>query len=287
MLLRHRKNLTILGLLVLAFLGFYFYSRLPQKYLEVDFLDVGQGDSVLIKTPQGQNILIDGGPDNSVIYQLGRTLSFFDRQIDLIILSHPQADHLTGLIEILKRFKVKKILITIAEIDTLEYLIWQNLIKEKDIEIINAQKISDIKLVDNLKLEILYPFSNINLEKLEDINDSSIILKLSFNDIDFLFTGDATYKIEEELIVNNINLEAEILKISHHGAKNATSKEFLEKVKPVLGVISVGENKFGHPAFRTLKSLEKQKVLVLTTKEQGTVKILSDGQTWWLKSVSK
>lgn len=280
---------TFLIFIALFFVGavFYFYQSQPPKNLEVYFLDIGQGDSALIRTPAGQNILIDGGPDNSVIYRLGEFLPYFLRPLDLVILSHPHPDHLIGLVEALRRFKVKKVLATSAASNSAGYKIWQSIIKERGIEVLDAQKISQIPLAKNLEFKIIYPPAGLDFKKLENDNDASIVLKLSFGEIDFLFGGDATYSVEEKLIAQNQDLEAEILKVAHHGAKNATTKEFLEKVKPILAVISVGENQFGHPARRTLKNLENQGAVIKITKKQGTIKVFSDGKTWWLVSNNK
>ncbi len=257
----------------------FFYSWGEASNLEVNFFNVGQGDAILIKTPKQQKILIDGGPDNKIIYKLGRNLPFFEREIDLVILTHPHADHLTGLVEVLKRYKVKKILTTGVIHTTPEYLEWLREISKQNMPIEIAQAGQVINFDENLKLEILYPLENLAERRVENLNNTSIVSKLIFGRTSFLFVGDAESEVEEKLISEGVDLKVDVLKVAHHGSKDATSYKFLDKVQPKITVIMVGaKNKFGHPSQTVVNRLEKMGVKILRTDKNGDIKILSNGE---------
>jgi competence protein ComEC len=279
----HSKKFTlqIAGVfaVVLILFGVSFFQSLQDNKLEVNFFDVGQGDAILIKTPDHQKILIDGGPDNTIINKLGENLPFYDKEIDLMILTHPHADHVTGLVEVLKRYKVKKILATGVLQNTSEYIAWLEEIKKQKIPMEIAQAGQIISFGENLKLEILYPLEDLSGKQFENLNNSSVVGKLTFGKTSFLFTGDAETEVEEKLLNAGVDFKVDVLKVAHHGSKNATSQEFLDKVQPKFAVISVGaKNKFGHPSQGTINRLEKMNAQVFRTDKDGDVKILSDGE---------
>lgn len=251
------------------------------RNLTVNFLDVGQGDSIFIETPQRHQILIDGGPDSSALGKLPYFMPFFDRTIDLVILTHPEKDHMQGLIDILQRYKADYILWTGVVRDTPEYQKWVSVLAEEQKQ--GAQIITDyagksIK-TGNVSIDILYPSVNLSGKKLKDSNDSSVISRLVFNNNSFLFTGDISNKLEKELIAENINLFSDVLKVAHHGSKYSTSEEFLQNVNPEIAVISVGaKNSYGHPTSEVLQKLEKFGIKILRTDKDGTIEIVSDGK---------
>jgi competence protein ComEC len=272
--------LFILGFLFLAnfFAWIVVFDLKSHKFLEVNFFDVGQGDAIFVETPTRHRILIDGGPSPKIIEKLAKEIPFWDRSIDLIILTHPEKDHITGLLEVLKRYKVENILWTGIVRDIPEYKEWLNLIgKEKaNIKIAKAgQRISCKNC--KWKIEVFYPFESLEGEEFEDSNDTSIVSKLSFGNSSFLFTGDIYKDVEESLALTPLDLNSKILKVAHHGSKTSSSEKFLEKVLPEVAVISVGENKYGHPNKETLESLEKYGIRVLRTDREGDIKIISDG----------
>lgn len=280
---KNKKLVTrLVGLFsaIIILLGVSFYQSFEESMgLEVDFFDVGQGDAILIKTPDHQRILIDGGPNNAVVNKLGENLPFFDKEIDLVILTHPHADHLVGLIEVLKRYEVKKIISTGVAHPTPDYLTWLEEIKKQKVpmEIAKAGEILDFGR--GIKMEILYPVEDLAGKQVENLNNTSIVGKLIFGRTSFLLTGDAEMEVWDELISRGVDLKADVLKIAHHGSKNATSKNFLEKVQPKFAIISVGENNsFGHPSRIILNHLENIGAQILRTDEQGDVKITSDGE---------
>ncbi len=269
------------GLLLIFFflLALTVNSQKDRTNLEVDFLDVGQGDAILIKTPYEQNILIDGGPDNSILPELGRNLAFFDKDLDLVVLTHPHDDHVAGLVEILRRYKVKKVLLTGVLHTAPDYLAFLDEIEKQNIKIEIANSQRDIVLGDDLVLKILYPWSDLQEQKFENLNNTSIVAKLVYKNNSFLFTGDAEKEVEDELIQSDMDLSAQVLKVGHHGSKTSSSQEFLDKVNPQFAIISVGQdNKFGHPDLRTINTLGKSKIEILQTDLLGTIKFIADGE---------
>jgi competence protein ComEC len=279
--------LFILGFLFLAnfFAWIVVFDLRSHKFLEVIFFDVGQGDAIFIETPTRHQILIDGGPSPKIIEKLAREIPFWDRTIDLIILTHPEKDHITGLLEVLKRYKVENILWTGIVRDIPEYKEWLNLIeKEKaNVEIAKAgQKISCKNC--KWKIEIFYPFESLEGEEFEDSNNTSIVSKLIFERSSFLFTGDIYKEVEESLSLTPFDLSSKILKVAHHGSKTSSSQKFLEKVLPEVAIISVGENKYGHPNKETLEILEKYGIRVLRTDREGDIKVFSDGNALKIKN---
>lgn len=281
-----KKYLKLIGSLILVtliLLGSFWYQG-RDRYLEVIFFDVGQGDATLINTPAGKKILIDGGPDNKVVTRLGPYFGFYDKNIDLMILTHAHSDHLVGLVEVLKRYKIKKILYTGVVQTTPEYLEWLKLIKEKNIPLEIAVAGHDFLFDSNIKLKILFPLDDLTNQKFADLNQSSIVCAIVYNEVNFLFMGDLPSEQEEQLLkIIGTGLKADILKVGHHGSKYSTSNEFLKTVNPALGIISVGvDNKFGHPNPLTLNKLNRYKVKILRTDQQGEIEIKSNGDDYWL-----
>ncbi len=279
------KILLILGIVfVLISIPVFLLAYDFPENLEVDFLDVGQGDAILIKTPIGQNILIDGGPDSKVISCLSEELPWWDRTIDLMILSHPHDDHVAGLIEVLRRYKVKKVIYTGVLHNSPSFLAWLDLIKEKKISMIIIDREQKIVLGENCFLEFLYPDKAILGRQVDNLNNSSIINKLIYKNNQFLFMGDAEIELEEILINNNIDLSADVLKIGHHGSDTSSSEEFLVALNPEIAVIEVGnDNKFNHPSLRVLKRLERMNIKTYRTDLDGTIRIESDGKNLNIK----
>ncbi|MDO8592617.1 MAG: ComEC/Rec2 family competence protein [bacterium] len=273
------KILLILGMAACAaaVLLFWLAYRAPNR-LVVDFLDAGQGDAILIKAPSGQNILIDGGPDKSAVKRLGENLPWWDKRIDLMILTHPHDDHVTGLIDVLKRYSVGKILYTGVTHTAPNYLTWLKLVRDSKTPMIIIDKTQTIKLGQGCELEILYPAKSFLGQTIEDLNQSSIIARLSYGQTKFLLTGDAGEEVETELLNRGADISADVLKVGHHGSQYSTGQEFLNKVRPKIAVIEAGkDNQFGHPNLRTIKKLERVGARIYRTDKDGTIEIISDG----------
>jgi len=270
---------------ILAWIAVYDFSQLP--FLKVIFFDVGQGDAGFIETPQRHQILIDGGPGSVILEKLGKSMPFYDRTIDLIILTHPEFDHLSGFNEVLKKYKVSNILWTGIVRDTAEYKEWKKLIEEEKTEIFIAKAGQKIlwESETNNYMEVLYPFENLEGKVFEDSNNTSIISKLVFGKNSFLFTGDAYKNVEGELINKKAEIDSDVLKVSHHGSKTSSSEEFIKSVSPQIAVISAGiGNKYGHPHQEVLELLEKYDIKILRTDKDGDIKIISDGKNYAISS---
>jgi len=275
--------LLLINLIILGYWFILFNGNVLEDDLRVVFLNIGQGDAALIQTSQ-QNILVDGGPDKNIIYKLDKYIPFYNREIDLMILTHLDADHLIGLVEVLKRYSVEKVIHNgLKNYDSIA-LEWEKLIFEKNI----SQQIVDIplniKLDEQVLIEFLWPSQDLIKESKGDDNFTSLVFKLTHGNNKFLFTGDIPKEVEEVLILTEKDLKADVLKAGHHGSKYSSTMEFLSKVKPKYGVISCGENNFGHPSLRVLKNLENVGAEILRTDQLGDIIFLSDGQHLMLTS---
>ena len=279
-----------LPLLVVVILVSSVALTMPDDKLHVSFLDVGQGDAILIQTPNGQDILIDGGPDPQKInLALGEKLPFWDRTIDLVVCTQPQADHITGLVEVLQRYKVKQVLEPAVSYNSSIYQEWCNLVEEKQIKRDTAQAGQEIDLGNETKLEVLNPPATLFEGTSDDVDNNGVVLRLSWGQISFLFTADMREEAEFELIGQRANLKSTVLKVSHHGSKTSTTSQFLAAVDPEVAVISVGvDNPFGHPSpeiwERLINRLGEDNVY--RTDEDGTIEFITDGAKLWVKADS-
>lgn len=275
---RHKYRFLV-GLamgMVLVWLVVFTQSQNPN--LEVDFFDVGQGDAIFIEAPNGNQVLIDGGPSNIILEKLGKELSFYDRSIDLIVLTHPEADHINGLVEVLKNYKVEHILYTGVTRDTSAYKEWSRLIEEKDIPFTIAQAGQIIYLNPQIRLYVLWPDENLSGRRFKNNNNASVVVQLVYGQVEFLFTGDIERETERELASSEIDLASDVLKVAHHGSKTSTTPEFFSKVNPKVAVICAGRNNpYGHPHSIILERLKDIKVY--STYKDGDIEILSDGQS--------
>ncbi len=234
--------------------------------LEVCFFDVGMGDAIFIKTGRGNQILIDGGPNDKVIEKLEKRMPFWDRTIDLIVLTHPDKDHLFGLTEVLEKYKVENILWTGIETNTLLGEQWEEAIMKEEAKIWIADESLEIKIADNQSFNILYPFERLEGRQVSNKNNTSIVMLLNSAGHKVLFTGDAEKQVEQWLVEKDIDLGARILKVSHHGSKTGSSMEFLEAVQPEAAIICAGaDNQYGFPASETLANLNEFGITILQT----------------------
>ncbi|HEU65351.1 MAG TPA: MBL fold metallo-hydrolase [Chloroflexi bacterium] len=277
----------VLPLLVIAILVWSIALTAPDDKLHISFLDVGQGDAILIQTPNGQNILIDGGPDSQKInLELSKKLPFWDRTIDLVVCTQPQADHVTGLIEVLHRYKVKQVLDPGVPYDSAIYQEWLRLIEGEGIEYNIARVGQEIDLGDGIKIEILNPPAEFFQGTSCDIDNNGIVLKLTWNKVSFLFTADIRTEAEFELIGQRANLRSTVLKVSHHGSRTSTTLQFLAAVDPEVAVISAGAaNPFGHPSPEVVERLIDRlgEDNVHRTDQHGTIAFTTDGESLWVR----
>jgi competence protein ComEC len=282
------KKILMLILPVLILLVWIPIFQLPDNKLHVTILNVGQGDAILVQTPSGQNILIDGGPSPRAISSvLGEKLPFWDRKIDLLASTQPQADHLTGLLEVLNNYDVKLIIEPKIDYDSETYREWQRLVKHKRIPCITVHSGQEIQLGNDISINILHPPLDQLHGTSDDIDNNGLVLHLVLNEISFLFTADIGIDAERFLISQRKAPNSNILKVAHHGSNTSTSSEFVAIVNPEAAVISVGENnKLGLPNFEAMSRLEKQlgTDYIYTTAENGNIEFITDGRRLWIRT---
>jgi competence protein ComEC len=278
-----------LPLLIVAILVWSAALTMPDDRLHVSFLDVGQGDAILIRTANGQDILIDGGPNSqNISLELSEKLPFWDRTIDLVVCTQPQADHVTGLVEVLQRYKVNQVLDPGIPYETPVYQEWLRLIEDKEIEYNIARSGQEIDLGNGIKLEVLNPPESLFEGTSADVDNNGVVLRLSWDNVSFLFTADIRAEAEFELIGQRASLKSTVLKVAHHGSKTSTTSQFLAAVDPEVAVISVGANNtFGHPATEVVDRLNDRlgEDNVYQTKD-GTIEFITDGEKLWVKTDS-
>lgn len=248
--------------------------------LKIEFFDVGQGDAVLITTPSDKRILVDGGPDNGIISKLGESMPFYGRRLDEVILTHPHADHVAGLVQVLQRYDVGKVVMTGASHTADDYLEFLEVINDKGIPVSIIKDRHGEQLEDGLRIDYLFPDHDISGQKFENLNLSSIVFKLTYASTTALFTGDFE---GEEMFVTSTKVRADVLKVGHHGSYNANDKDLLKAVSPRYAVMQVGaDNSYGLPAYRTVYYLLQLGAKVFRTDEDGDVELISDGRDWWV-----
>ncbi len=279
MKLQRKSVFLILGILIVfnVYVWTVVYELTRPQFLEVNFFDIGQGDAIFIETPGGHQILIDGGPTSAVLEKLGKEMPFWDRTIDLVVLTHPEHDHFAGLIEVLKRYDVDCVLWTGIVRDTGEYKEWKRLLKEEDTEV-KIATLGQKVVTPEAYFDILYPFEDLEGKEVKNTNNSSIALRLVFGENSFIFTGDLYKSIERQITDRGLYISSDVLKVGHHGSKTSTREEFLEKVNPKIAVISAGrDNRYNHPHPEVLEVLDKYGITVLRTDRDGDIKIISNG----------
>ena len=288
-----RKKKILIIILALIAINIYFLARAVFSFslddkMRVIFFDVGQGDASLVMA-DGLNILIDGGPDKKVVEKLDKYLPFWDREIDIMVLTHPHADHVAGLIDVFKKYQVDEVWMTGVLHSSYEYLEFLEIARDSGMatRMVGRDAINRVSAT-NIKIEILYPREDLFEKTVDNLNNSSIVLRISYKDKSFLFAGDIEEKADAELCEKPLlshplegegNIRSDVLKIAHHGSANASTQCFLEAVKPEITVISAGrDNDFGMPSLRILNRLERMGIGVFRTDEDGDVIMETDGK---------
>ena len=252
-------------------------KKCPDSLLCVVFLDVGQGDATFIQSPTGMQLLIDGGRGTAVLRELSGVMSFWDREIDHVLITHPDADHVGGLVEVFDRYQINSVIRTDNESDTSDWQATKDRIETEESTVFMARRGAQYELGGGVKLEILFP--DREMSEIES-NTASIVARLTYGDTSFLLTGDSPKSIEEYLVLTDgEHLKSDVLKVGHHGSRTSTSELFLEHVAPKWGIISAGEdNRYGHPHVEVTDLLFNSGVTTYSTAQNGTIVFTSNGQ---------
>lgn len=279
-----------LGLIILSTVTLYQYFRFNDGKLHIVVCDVGQGDGIFIRTPKGADILIDGGPDDKILSCLSSHMPFWDRTLEVVILTHPDADHSTGLVDVIERYNMMNFLTEKVPGKTKIFQKLKDLLAEKEETAKYLYQGDVIREGDFLSFSMLWPtnvaveISEQNISK-KDIkfNELSVIILLKYENLKVLFTGDAGVGVMEQIASEAGDID--VLKVPHHGSKTGMSEAFLAITKPELALISVGTgNKYGHPTRFSLDQLKNAGVKTLRTDIDGEVEIVSDGKSYWVKN---
>jgi len=261
-------------------------SLLPDGKLHVSILDVGQGDCILVRTPDGRNILIDAGPDPaSVCIQLGKKLPFWDRQIDMLVLTQYQSDHIAGSLELLKRYNVRSLGLPPS---TSKAVLPCEIVQTAYDQSVATHILACGKQLDagsDLHLTVLNPPDKPFTGTEDDINNNSTVIRVSYGNVSFLLCGDIGMEAERYLAANRAGLQSDVLKVAHHGSKGSSSDEFLTIVDPASAAISAGaSNRFGHPNRETLERLSAivPESNIFITAVHGNIEYVTDGHRLWV-----
>ena len=271
-----------------------FIGSLPDGKLHIVFCDVGQGDAIYVRFPDSRDMLIDGGPNNRVLACLGRHMPFWDRELDLVVLTHPQRDHLQGLLAVFNSYGVNYFLRSNVANNTEGYEKLVATIAEKKIAEKFALRGERVD-IGTSSLSVLWPSDRLMARATGDkvlgaatagnINDFSLVLWLRYGNFDALLTGDADSRVEGDYIGQQLaDDRVELLKVPHHGSKTGMTENLVRWLQPEIAVVSVGKNSYGHPAKEILQMLADSDIRLLRTDVDGEVEVVSDGSNWTVKT---
>jgi competence protein ComEC len=286
-----KKYVLIVLVLGISLVGviFFQYVSFYDKKLQIVFCDVGQGDAIFIKSPSGKVILIDGGPDESVLSCLSQHLPFWHRKIDLLFLSHPHLDHFFGLISVFDRFTIKQFATEKLANNTPEYGVFLKKVKDENVRTTYLYTDDTYRLPDGLILKLVGPSQDL-LQRTspnglvnEGDEPASLQLLLTYGEFSLLLTGDSEAVHLAEEIEQGLIPDIDVLQVPHHGSKTGLNASVLAAIAPEAAVISVGKkNRFRHPTQEILHLLQERKTAILRTDLRGAVRISSDGKQWWV-----
>jgi competence protein ComEC len=285
--MHHLQKIAVAGLCVLGILLGFCLVSLPDGKLHVFVLDVGQGDAILIQTPTAEKILIDGGPDDRVLQEIGKVMPFYEKTIDVVVLSHPHADHVNGLVEVLKRYRVGRVIMSGASYRYPGYGAFLEEIAARGIPVTYAGVSNDYAL-GAITIDMLFPFESVQGRSFENQNNGSVVLRVLYGRRAFYFSGDLEIEGEEKLAASNLDLRADFFKAGHHGSRTSSSPQVLDRVQPDYAAISCGvDNQFHHPHAITLKHFQERQIAVYRTDLDGIIEAVSDGEQLEVKSWGK
>lgn len=254
--------------------------------LHVYFFDVGQGDSALIVTPAGRQVLVDGGPaPDSAIRALSDVMPKGDRSLDLVVITHLDADHSRGLIDVLDRYEVGAVLAGPVTPSASMYAQWQAGVERNKIDVVSVHQGYSLDLGSGVVAEVLNPRSGIPVG--ESANNSAMVLRLTYGSVSFLLTADIEAETESFLTLMGAGIESTVLKVAHHGSKTSSTDAFIQAVGPAVVLISVGSNNsFGHPSDEVVGRLMRQigGENIYRTDRHGNVEFVTDGVELWVET---
>ena len=280
----HKHHIIWIGWgIAMGLCTFVFFWAAQTSALRVHFFDVGQGDASLIITPGGREVLIDtGASPHTIDKKLAERRPFFDRSIDLVILTHPDKDHVAGAATILRNYAVGGVIMPHVAKDEEFFEDIMRVVQERHIPVLYAEAGNRVRIDEEIYFDILWPpKEGEKVFPASDTNDMSIVARLVYNNDTFLFTGDLEERGERLLGIFGASLNAEVLKVGHHGSSTSTSEDFLARVHPHLAIISAGtKNPYGHPHHEILERLTNTGIETLRTDENGDIILVSDGDTF-------
>lgn len=284
--LRHQGSIVV-ALLISCICAFQYAQGIaPTTIMSVSFLDVGQGDAIYIRAPNGTDMLVDGGPDTAVLSKLAHVMPAFDSTIDVVIATHPDKDHIAGLIPIFEKYSVKKYLHSEVSSDSsYDESLAEAAANEPNLEQIVAHRGERIVLDEThgIYVDILFPDQNtINFK---ETNDASIVARLVYGKQSFLLTGDSPQSVEEWLVkTDGVRLQSSVLKLGHHGSNSASSTKYLKTVHPDYAIVSAGKNNtYHHPSAAVVARVKDLRIPLLSTIDSGTITFATDGMKIWIK----
>lgn len=288
--MRELRMPFIVGICMFVLLVVFTYSARGQVQeeglLEVTFLDVGQGDATFIQSPTGTQVLIDGGKGGRVLPALHAVMGFFDTDIDMVVATHPDMDHIGGLIDVLEKYSVRTILMTENMSDTPAFQMFLEKVKEEGAEVRYARRgqVYDLGFgaQGSTTLTILFP--DHDPSGLES-NMSSIVARLTYGESEYMLTGDSPKEIEEYLVsLGASTLQSDVLKVGHHGSRTSSAETFITATYPSYAIISAGkDNSYGHPHKEVTDLLTALGIEQKNTADEGRIRSLSDGSEIWFK----
>jgi competence protein ComEC len=302
-IINNKKRSLALVVFVIIGLVWGLVSQWPDGKLHFIQCDVGQGDAIVI-TQGFSQLLVDGGPNSQVMECLSGHMPFWDRSLELVVATHPDKDHITGLVDVIERYNVNLFVSDNVANDTTVFRNLQAAVWEQGVPVHVAQSGEEI-LAGNISLKVLSPEKNVqkslvwqqdsvskNREQVlgdsanssdESTNDESVVLLASFGEFDVLLTGDIGSGVERRLTSEADLSGIEVLKVAHHGSKHSTSEELLQAVRPKVATIGVGKNQWGHPTTEVLERLRQFQIPALRTDLDGEIEIVSDGKGWYIR----
>lgn len=280
-----KKYILIFGFTLVALVGILIYQLISfsDNKLHVVFCDIGQGDAIFIRTPGGADILVDGGPDSKVLDCLFNHMPFWDRDIEVMYATHPDADHITGLVDVFRNYNVKYFGTSNAPKDTQVFKQLNEMIAKEGLNRDLVYRGDKVVFSDKVNIKTFWPTVEFENSHSKETNDYSLVQEVSYGNFSILLDGDVPATILNSIMPTLDKVD--VFKPPHHGSKTGVDEFTFQHLIPKLAVISVGKkNRYGHPHPKVLQVLKDNNIPYLKTDEKGDIEIVSDGKSWWVKN---